>query len=242
MDSPITPYQHSSAGKKEQVASMFNRIAVRYDFLNHFLSLGIDKIWRRKAISEFTETMPVTLLDLATGTGDLGFDALKRSNIKVVGIDISANMLELADKKIKIAGLEHRFSVELGDSENLTFADNSFDGVMAAFGVRNFENLEKGLSEMYRVLKPGSKAVILEFSQPTLFPFRQIYLIYFKYILPFLGSKVSRDREAYSYLHRSVINFPDGKLFVSLLETAGFTHTKHTPLSLGICTIYTGLK
>lgn len=221
---------------------MFNRIAGRYDFLNHFLSLGIDKIWRRKAIREFTGNKPMKLLDLATGTGDLAFDALKSENIEVIGIDISANMLELARKKIILAGLTGRFRVELGDSENLVFPDNHFDGVMAAFGVRNFENLEKGLAEMYRVLKPGSKAVILEFSQPEAFPFRQIYLIYFRFILPFLGKTVSRDSEAYSYLHRSVVNFPDGRRFVGLLDAAGFTNTNYKPLSLGICTIYTGLK
>ncbi len=239
---PITPYQDSSATKKEQVASMFDRIAGRYDFLNHFLSLGIDKVWRKKAIAEFRDSTPQKLLDLATGTGDLAFDALRMKGVKITGIDISENMLELARQKIELAGVSDRFQVQLGDSENLTFSDASFDGVMASFGVRNFENLEKGLGEMYRVLKPGSKAVILEFSSPASFPFKQIYNIYFRYILPFLGSAVSKDTEAYSYLHRSVVNFPDGQRFVSLLDKAGFKNTKFRPLSLGICTIYTGIK
>lgn len=221
---------------------MFNRIAGRYDFLNHFLSMGIDKIWRKKAINEFMGLNPQRILDLATGTGDLAFDALRLKNAHITGIDISENMLELARRKILQAGVSDRIEVMLGDSENLHFPDASFDGVMASFGVRNFENLEKGLGEMYRVLRPGSKAVILEFSQPVSFPFRQFYLFYFRFILPLLGKAVSQDPEAYSYLHRSVVNFPDGLRFTELLDKAGFRNTKFRPLSLGICTIYTGIK
>ena len=245
MSLPIIPYQNSAASKKEQVANMFNRIAGKYDFLNHFLSLGIDRIWRRKAVKEFIELSSnkhAKLLDLATGTGDLALEALSVSPFQITGIDISSNMLELARMKISKAGLAGSIQVQQGDSENLPFQEADFDGVMVGFGVRNFENIEKGLQEMYRVLKPGGKAVVLEFSKPRIFPFRQIYTFYFRFILPFLGKKVSKDDEAYSYLHRSVSAFPDGDAFLILLNHAGFIHTKQRPLSLGICTIYTGFK
>lgn len=221
---------------------MFNRIAGKYDFLNHFLSLGIDKLWRRKAINEFSQMKSGHLLDLATGTGDLALDALRLGKVSITGIDISERMLDFAREKIVRTGVSERFQVQYGDSENLVFEKDTFDGVMVSFGVRNFENLEKGLAEMYRVLKPGAKAVILEFSKPEKVPFRQIYEFYFRFILPFLGKTVSRDAEAYSYLHRSVTNFPDGMRFLDLLKQAGFVNTKYTPLSLGICTIYTGIK
>ncbi len=242
MSTPIIPYQDSTDSKKEQVANMFNRIAGKYDFLNHFLSLGIDKLWRKNAVNELRALKPKRILDIATGTGDLAIDALALNPEQIIGADISENMLEIARQKIARKGLSSVLSVQKGDSENLSFKEGEFDAVMVAFGVRNFENLEKGLSEMFRVLRSGGKTVILEFSRPSAFPFKQVYEFYFRNILPVLGRNVSQDKEAYAYLHRSVSGFPDGADFIQLLEGAGFRNTKFRPLSLGICTIYTGFK
>jgi len=237
----IKPYA-TEGSKKEQVATMFDRIAFRYDFLNHFLSLGIDRIWRKKAIKELPFGNPLFVLDVATGTGDLALDALHRPGVQIIGIDISAGMLKLADEKILRQGMANRFRVELGDSENLQFADNHFDAVMVSFGVRNFENLEKGLKEIHRVLKVGGKIVVLEFSKPRSSPFKEIYNFYFEHILPFFGNKVSRDAEAYTYLQKSVQYFPDGPEFLDKLRGAGFHQNNYRPLSLGICTLYTAIK
>ena len=197
----ITPYKDNKSGKKEQVAQMFNNIAKRYDFLNHFLSLGIDNLWRKKAIKCISSIVPNPLiLDVATGTGDLAIAALKLNPQKVIGIDISEEMLNVGIKKIKRKGYQNLIELKKGDSESLEFDDNTFDGITAAFGVRNFENLNKGLSEMYRVLKPKGKIVILEFSKPGIFPVKQFYNFYFKAILPLLGKIISKDNSAYTYL------------------------------------------
>jgi demethylmenaquinone methyltransferase/2-methoxy-6-polyprenyl-1,4-benzoquinol methylase len=188
MNENITPYHSKTATKKEQVASMFDNISGTYDFLNHFMSLGIDIIWRKKAIRELLVLKPKVILDVATGTGDFAFEAIKILNPdQIIGVDISSGMLEVAKKKISERNLQGVFSVQLGDSEGLQFADDHFDAITVAFGVRNYENLEKGLSDMYRVLKPGGKIVILEFSKPRAFPIKQGYNFYFKHITPLLG-------------------------------------------------------
>ena len=239
----LTPYKNNKSGKKEQVALMFNNIARRYDFLNHFLSLGIDNIWRRKAINTLKgiSSSPI-LLDVASGTGDLAITALKLNPKKVVGIDISEEMLRYGKKKLEKKGLDHVISLQLGDSENIEFNNDYFDGITVAFGVRNFENLNKGLSEMYRVLKSNGKLAVLEFSKPKSFPIKQLYNFYFKRILPFIGKVISKDNSAYTYLPESVIQFPEGKDFIVELEKVGFKNCKTRALSFGIATIYSAKK
>ncbi len=242
MSEQITPYKNEQ-GKKEQVADMFNNISGTYDFLNHFMSLGIDIIWRKMAIAELKTIKPKQLLDVATGTGDFAIEAIKMLNPKkVTGVDISAGMLEVAKKKIKERGLESRFDVKLGDSEGLVFDDNTFDAVTVAFGVRNFENLEKGIADMFRVLKPGGKVVILEFSKPRVFPVKQLYNFYFNSVTPTIGKLFSKDSSAYTYLPESVAAFPDGDRFTSLMEKVGYKSARFRSLTFGICTIYTGMK
>ncbi|MFD1256466.1 bifunctional demethylmenaquinone methyltransferase/2-methoxy-6-polyprenyl-1,4-benzoquinol methylase UbiE [Mucilaginibacter terrae] len=243
MNKTVTPYQNQHTTKKEQVADMFNNISKTYDFLNHFLSLGIDIIWRKIAINELKALKPKRILDVATGTGDFAFEALTiLKPEKIIGVDISAGMLKIADEKILKRNLNDKFEVRLGDSEKLPFADNEFDALTVAYGVRNFENLENGLADMFRVLKPGGKAVVLEFSKPKGFPVKQLYNFYFKYITPGIGKLFSKDARAYSYLPESVAAFPDGKDFVALMNKVGFKSTKNRPLTFGICSIYTGIK
>nr|MBC7613165.1 bifunctional demethylmenaquinone methyltransferase/2-methoxy-6-polyprenyl-1,4-benzoquinol methylase UbiE [Pseudopedobacter sp.] len=239
----VTPYKNQQGTKKEQVADMFNNISKTYDFLNHFLSLGIDIIWRKKAIKELQQDKPETILDVATGTGDFAFEALEiLKPKKIIGVDISQGMLNIADQKIIKRNKSEVFEVRLGDSEKLLFDDNSFDAVTVAYGVRNFENLEKGISDMLRVLKPGGKAVILEFSKPKKFPIKQGYNFYFNYVTPTIGKIFSKDARAYSYLPESVNAFPDGKRFTDLMDKVGYKNTKARPLAFGICSIYTGIK
>ncbi|POY38329.1 bifunctional demethylmenaquinone methyltransferase/2-methoxy-6-polyprenyl-1,4-benzoquinol methylase UbiE [Solitalea longa] len=239
----VKPYKELDSTKKEQVAQMFDKIAGKYDFLNHFLSLGIDIWWRKKAIAELKSIQPKYILDVATGTGDLAFQAIETLKPeKVVGVDISEGMLAFAEKKIVERNLQAIFSVKPGDSENLPFEENTFDAVIVSFGVRNFENLEQGLSNIQRVLKPGGKAVVLEFSKPTMFPFKQLYNFYFFNLLPFIGKVFSKDNSAYTYLPESVNAFPDGDKFTEILKRAGFVETKIKKLSLGISSIYTGIK
>jgi demethylmenaquinone methyltransferase/2-methoxy-6-polyprenyl-1,4-benzoquinol methylase len=238
----VTPYAGTET-KKEQVATMFNNISGTYDFLNHFLSLGIDIIWRRKAIRELLSIKPRHILDVATGTGDFAFEAIDILHPdKIIGVDISEGMLEVARKKATSRGLSHQYAVQTGDSEKLHFEASTFDAVTVAFGVRNFENLEKGLADMYRVLKPDGKIVILEFSKPTTFGVKQLYSFYFKRITPFFGKLFSKDNRAYTYLPESVQAFPDGKDFTNLLKKVGFKSTKHRSLTFGISAIYTGIK
>ena len=243
MNKTVTPYQDQQASKKEQVADMFNNISHTYDFLNHFLSLGIDIIWRKKAIAELKADKPKMILDVATGTGDFAFEALKTLHPdKIVGVDISQGMLNIAKQKIAKRKLGHKFEVKLGDSEGLPFQPLTFDAVTVAYGVRNFENLEAGLADIHRVLRSGGKAVILEFSKPKVFPVKQLYNFYFNYITPAIGKLFSKDARAYSYLPESVAAFPNGKNFTTLMDKVGFKHTKQRPLAFGICSIYTGVK
>lgn len=237
----VTPYQ-SEASKKEQVAEMFDNIAGKYDFLNHFLSAGIDKRWRKKAIKTLAESQPKHILDVATGTGDFAFEAMKLNPEKLVGIDISKGMLEVGREKIKARKMEDRMDFLQADSENLPFENNAFDAVTVSFGVRNFQNLEKGLKEINRVLRPGGKVVILEFSKPQKFPLKQLYFFYFKAILPVVGKFVSKDNAAYSYLPESVMAFPEGKAFETILNRCGFNQIIDKPVTGGIASIYTGVK
>ncbi len=221
---------------------MFDNISRRYDFLNHFLSLGIDRLWRKKAIKLLQPYHPVLILDVATGTGDFALEAMKIPAATVMGIDISEGMLEKGREKVIARGFSERIDLQPGDSEDMVFENDTFDAITAGFGVRNFEKPEKGLSEMYRVLKKGGVVCVLEFSRPSCFPVKQLYWFYFKAILPLFGRIVSRDRSAYHYLPESVYEFPDGPLFLEKLRDAGFTDVKQKKQTLGIATIYTGVK
>ena len=225
---------------------MFNNIAKRYDFFNHFLSLNIDKYWRYKTIKILKKSLKnnndSVILDIATGTGDLAIEALKLNPKKIVGIDISSKMIELGCEKIKQKNLNKLIELKQGDAENLIFENNYFDAITVAFGVRNFENLSKGLSEMYRVLKSDRCAVILEFSKPKMLFVKQIYNFYFLKILPFFGKLFSQDKYAYTYLPYSVMNFPESNDFINELNKVGFVNTKYLSLTFGIVTIYWGIK
>jgi demethylmenaquinone methyltransferase / 2-methoxy-6-polyprenyl-1,4-benzoquinol methylase len=239
----VVPYKESGQGKKDQVADMFNDIAPRYDFLNRFLSVGIDVGWRKKALAELTSVNPQNLLDVATGTADVAILAAQiLKPAKIVGIDISTGMLELGRKKLLKEGLGKQIELQTGDSEAINFPDASFDAVTVAFGVRNFANLEKGLSEIYRVLKPGGKLVVLEFSKPKIIGIEQLYNLYMGIIAPGIGKIFSKNRDAYQYLHDSVQKFPEGKAFTDILNKTGFKENTCKRLSLGISSIYTGTK
>lgn len=229
--------------KKATVQAMFNSIAWRYDFLNHFLSFSVDRLWRKKAIrviSEFKKNPEI--LDVATGTGDLAIAAIKIKPTTVRGIDISEKMLEIGREKIRRKGLSGKIELLYGDSENIPFDDKTFDVAMAAFGVRNFTDPLRGLMEMRRALRDSGMIMVLEFSRPTGFPFRSVYSFYFRNVLPFFGRMFSKDKNAYSYLPESVMKFPDNEDFLNLLRKAGFTGTRQIKLSGGIASIYTGLK
>lgn len=233
------PYKNSEKSKKGQIIDMFNNIAYRYDFLNHALSMNIDKIWRNKAIKALRPLQPETLLDVATGTADFAIlSAKKLQTKKIVGIDISEKMLEIGKEKVTRLNLDSQVSLQLADSEALPFDDDSFDAITVGFGVRNFEDLQKGLQEMRRVLKPNGIAAILEFSMPEHFPIKQLYSFYFKHILPLIGKVFSKDYDAYYYLFNSVQEFPYGQKFVDEATKAGFTNTKVTKLSFGIASLY----
>ena len=238
----VLPYKEDHAGKKEQVARMFDNISGNYDFLNHFLSLGIDIAWRKKAIAQLRDLKPRKLLDVATGTGDFAVEALSLNPEKIIGVDISNGMLDMGRKKMKAKGFEHIIELRTADSENLPFEEGAFDAVIVAFGVRNFEHLEKGIAEMFRVLRPGGKLVVLEFSRPAGFPFRHLYRFYFNFVLPRIGRIISRDKAAYTYLPESVQAFPDGKDFTDILSRQGFKQTACKPLTFGISSLYTGVK
>lgn len=239
----VVPYDDSSLTKKKQVAAMFNDIAFRYDFLNRFLSAGIDVRWRKKMLKELEAIQPKTLLDVATGTADVALmAAAKMKDIQVTGIDISDGMLAIGREKIARAKRQDHIELLNGDSETINFGDNSFDAVTVSFGVRNFENLEKGLSEIYRVLKPGGKLVVLEFSRPKSFGTKQIYNLYMNVVAPGFGKLFSRNRKAYKYLNESIKKFPERQNFTQILDGLGFINTVYKPLSLGICCIYCGEK
>lgn len=240
----VLPYKDQNKGKKDQVANMFDNISPRYDLLNHLLSLGIDVLWRKEAIRmlKARKPHPQYLLDVATGTGDFALEALVLAPDKITGVDISAGMLEVGREKIKKQGLENRIEMIQGDSENLPFGDNMFDAVIVAFGVRNFEDLKKGLKEMNRVLKPGGVITVLEFSRMRTFPLKQLFNFYFKHILPRIGKMVSKDQSAYTYLPESVQAFPDGTDFLKILEETGYTHTEWKSLTFGVSAIYVASK
>ena len=239
----IVPFKESGLSKKQQVADMFDRIAFRYDFLNRFLSAGIDVRWRKKAIHQLKTLQPQYVLDVATGTGDVPILTEKMLHpAKITGIDISTGMLNLGRRKIEKLGLKNTIELLEGDSENLDFADNSFDAVTVAFGVRNFQNLEKGLAEMLRVLKPGGKLVILEFSRPKQFLFKAVYNLYMKTIAPAFGKLFAKNKDAYQYLNDSVQRFPEGQQFIDILKKTGYQSTYYKTLTLGICSIYCGSK
>ncbi|MBK9272696.1 MAG: bifunctional demethylmenaquinone methyltransferase/2-methoxy-6-polyprenyl-1,4-benzoquinol methylase UbiE [Saprospiraceae bacterium] len=238
----VKPYIHENDSKKAQVQKMFDKISPVYDFLNGFLSLGIDRVWRKKAL-KYIPAETSNLLDVATGTGALAIQAAKtHPSVQIIGVDISEGMIQSGIQKINQKNLHSRISLRTGDSENLDFAEGSFQCVTAAFGVRNFENLNKGLTEMYRVLSKGGRCIVLEFSKPRIFPFKQIFGFYFRYLLPFTGKLISKDPRAYSYLYESVQLFPDYGNFVAQMEKAGFTNCFYKSLSLGICCIYIGEK
>ena len=238
----IVPYENSTLGKKQQVSDMFNRIAYRYDFLNRFLSGGTDIYWRKKAIAELKKTNPQIILDAATGTADMAIMMTKYLKpSKIIGIDISDGMLDLGKKKIQKLHLDDRIHLELADGESIPFPNDHFDAITIAFGVRNFENLEKGIAEMLRVLKPSGKLVVLEFSKPKHPVFRKLYQAYMRFIAPGLVQFFSR-KQAYQYLNKSVMAFPEGEDFLDILNHAGFSGCYRIPLSFCIATIYCATK
>ena len=239
----VVPDKDSSLSKKEQVAGMFDNIAIKYDFLNRFLSGGIDIIWRKKAIKQLNSIQPKLILDVATGTADVAIMTTKILDVdKIIGIDISNGMLEIGRQKIKKLHLDNKIELFNGDSEAINFNDNTFDAVTVAFGVRNFQDLEKGLTEIRRVLKPGGKIVVLEFSQPQMPVIKQIYQFYMKTITPGAGRLFSKNKNAYQYLDESIKKFPEGKSFIQVMEKTGYQSAYNKKLSLGICSIYCGIK
>lgn len=237
----VKPYS-ASGSKKVQVESMFDSISGKYDFLNRFLSLGIDIYWRRLMVNTLRRHKPRQILDVATGTADVAIALSRLQPEKITGIDLSEGMLALGRKKVQKKGLENLIVLEKGDSEALRFQDNSFDALTVAFGVRNFENLEKGIAEMARVLKPGGKLTVLEFSRPKLFPVKQLYDFYFRYLCPWWGKLISKDDSAYKYLYESVLAFPEGEGFLSVCRNQGFSQLNQRRLTFGIVTLYTGTK
>jgi demethylmenaquinone methyltransferase/2-methoxy-6-polyprenyl-1,4-benzoquinol methylase len=239
----VLPYKKSGENKSSQVAIMFDRIAFRYDFLNRFLSCGIDITWRRKAIKELFDIRPQTVLDVATGTGDMALLLHRMLNPDtIVGIDISEGMLKLGREKVEKHKLNQSINLEWGDSKAINYGNDSFDAITSAFGVRNFEHLQKGLAEMLRVLRPGGRLVILEFSRPRKPLFKGFYQFYMNVVAPKAGKWLSKNKEAYQYLTESVKAFPDGDEFLHILKQTGYTDTYLKTLSLGICTIYCGSK
>ena len=239
----VVPYKNTDQSKKEQVATMFNDIAGKYDFLNRFLSAGTDIGWRKKALKQLESIDAKKLLDVATGTADVAIMAAKQLKLKkIIGIDISDGMLDVGRQKIVKANLQNTIELLNGDSEAINFPDNTFDAVTVAFGVRNFEDLEKGLSEIKRVLKPTGKLVVLEFSKPILPGVKTKYNLYMKIITPTVGKMISKNKVAYAYLDESIQKFPEGKNFITILNNIGYTNTYSKKLSLGICSIYCGTK
>lgn len=238
----IKPFE-GQGGKKEQVSEMFDRIAGRYDFMNRFLSAGIDVNWRIKAIRELKKDNPQHILDVATGTADMAIRACKMLPVaKVTGIDISAKMLEIGRQKVEKEGFSGKIELFLGDSETIKFADNTFDAVMVAFGVRNFEHLEKGMGEILRVMKPGAQLIVLEFSKPRIPGVRALYNFYMGVVAPQVAKLFNQNKRAYEYLNESAKAFPDRKDFIAVLNKTGYTETSFKALTLGICCIYRGRK
>jgi demethylmenaquinone methyltransferase/2-methoxy-6-polyprenyl-1,4-benzoquinol methylase len=228
--------------QKQYVRLLFDGIARRYDFLNHLLSGGVDFYWRRRAVEHLKEIHPKNILDVATGTADFAVATMRLKPVEVIGVDIADEMLKIGREKIAKRGLSNRITLQPGEAENLKFDSGSFDAAIVAFGARNFENLEKGLREMRRVLRDGGRIIVLEFSRPKVFPFKQIYFFYFKTILPLIGRLVSKHNEAYTYLPDTVMNFPDGEKFLEILRKVGFSEVNEERLTFGIATVYEGRK
>lgn len=243
MEKKVTPYKDSDLNKKKQVEQMFDTISKEYDGLNRVISFGTDIKWRKKVIKKVCDTQPKSVLDIATGTGDLAIEFAKQlPDVKVTGLDLSEGMLEVARKKVEGTELANKIKFIKGDSERLPFSDNSFDAITVSFGIRNFENLEKGLSEIHRVLRPNGIFVILETSVPTKFPFKQGYTIHAKYLLPLIGRLFSKDKSAYKYLSESAASFPFGERLNNILKEIGFIEVKHAPQTMGAATIYSAKK
>ena len=242
MSETIKPYQDSEKGKKEQVAQMFDTISENYDGLNKIISFGTDAKWKQKILKMVAAKKPTTILDIATGTGDLAILFAKTSASEIIGLDISQGMLDIGKKKIEAQKLDSKIQMVLGDGENIPYADNYFDVITVAYGVRNFENLEKGLSEILRTLKPGGQFIILETSVPTKFPFKQGYFVYTNFIMPTIGKLFSNDKKAYAYLSNSAQNFPFGEVLNNILRKIGFIEVVHLPQTMGVATIYTASK
>lgn len=242
MTEKVKPYKDSTLGKKDQVTKMFDTISKEYDGLNRVISFGIDIKWRKKVVEIVKKTNPSTILDIATGTGDLAINLTQTKANSIIGLDISEGMLNVGRKKIDKLNLSSTIKMVVGDSENMPFDNNSFNAITVAFGVRNFENLEKGLSEIYRVLKPGGTFVVLETSVPTKFPFKQGYTFYSSKILPLIGKMFSKDKVAYKYLSDSAAKFPFGKAFNNILEKTGFIAIEDKPQTFGVASIYVAKK
>jgi demethylmenaquinone methyltransferase/2-methoxy-6-polyprenyl-1,4-benzoquinol methylase len=242
MSKIIKPYKDSALGKKDQVATMFNNISKNYDDLNRVISFGIDISWRKKVVQIVSKNNPQQILDIATGTGDLALMMSTLAPEKIIGLDISEGMLSVGKEKISKAQLNDKIEMVVGDSEDIPYADNTFDAITVSFGVRNFANLDKGLGEIRRVLKSGGILVILETSNPTKFPFKQGYKFYTSFILPVIGKLFSKDKIAYSYLSESTNFFPFGEAFNNILKKNGFINTTHTPVTFGVATIYSASK
>jgi len=242
MSIDVKPYKDQENSRKEQVTQMFDNISGNYDFMNRIMTFGIDIKWRKKVVKMVAETQAKDILDIATGTGDFAIMLAEIKPNKIVGLDISSGMLEVGKKKVKEKGLDNLIEMVLGDSENLPFDDNSFDAVTVGFGVRNFEDLDKGLSEINRVLRPGGIFVVLETSQPDKFPFKQVYKFHSKYIIPLLGSLFSKDKKAYDYLPESAQAFPYGEAFNNILRKNKFISVQDYPLMFGAARIYKAFK
>jgi demethylmenaquinone methyltransferase/2-methoxy-6-polyprenyl-1,4-benzoquinol methylase len=242
MSENITPYKNSTLSKKEQIAQMFDTISENYDRLNRVISFGIDVKWRKKVLQIVTRSNPKTILDIATGTGDLAILMAQTKAPKIIGLDISAGMLEVGRKKIQYKNLSNTIEMVLADSEEMPFEDSYFDAITVAFGVRNFENLEKGLAEILRVLKPNGVFVILETSVPNKTPYKQGYTFYSKNILPIIGKLFSKDNVAYGYLSESAAAFPYGETLNNILRKIGFIEVKAMPQTFGVATIYSATK
>ncbi len=242
MSKNITPYQDSELGKKEQVAQMFDTISENYDGLNRVISFGTDAKWKKKILKMVAAKQPKSILDIATGTGDLAILFANTSATEIIGLDISQGMLDIGKKKIAAQNLDSRIQMVLGDGENIPYPDNYFDAITVAYGVRNFENLEKGLTDILRTLKPGGQLIILETSVPTQFPFKQGYYVYTNFIMPTIGKLLSKDKKAYQYLSTSAQNFPFGEALNNILRKIGFIEVKHLPQTFGVATIYQASK
>lgn len=242
MGTKVKPYNNANTSKKEEVEEMFDNISGKYDFLNHFLSLGIDKIWRKKAIRILQKYQPKVIMDMATGTGDFAIAALKLNPTRIVGVDLSNGMLEVGRKKMIKKKVSHLIEMVQGDSEKLNFENETFDAFTVGFGVRNFQNLDAGLGELLRVLKPKGVGLILEFSKPKKFPVKQYFKFHSKFIIPTIGRMVSKDKAAYKYLPESVEAFPEGQRFIDIMTDVGFKNVQSKIVGGGIATIYYGFK